>query len=63
MKDPEMIEVEPVEGHTAVREDDPRVRITGPTKVPNTAYYRRMIAKGGLARVTKKGAKSASQEG
>lgn len=59
-----MIEVEPVEGHTPVREDDPRVRITGPTLVPDTAYYRRMIAKGGLRRVEKKPARArASQEG
>lgn len=43
------IKVWPVEGRTMVREDNPRRRITGPTDVPNTAYYRRAINKGDLS--------------
>jgi hypothetical protein len=44
-----MIEVEPVEGRTMVREDAPRRRITERMQVPNTAYYRRAIERGDLS--------------
>lgn len=45
----DLIRVAPVEGRTMVREDDPRIRITEECSVPNTAYYRRAIARGDLA--------------
>lgn len=57
------IKVWPVEGRTMVREDNPRRRITGPTDVPNTAYYRRAIRKGDLATVDPAPKAAAKKEG
>lgn len=54
------IRVLPVEGRTMVRENDPRQRITAECEVPNTAYYRRAIARGDLQSATTK-AKNAAK--
>lgn len=56
----DMIRVLPVEGRTMVRESDPRQRITTECEVPDTAYYRRALARGDLATAGTK-AKSAAK--
>ena len=43
------IAVRPVEGRSLPLENAPRRRITEAMRVPNTAYYRRAIAKGDIA--------------
>lgn len=45
----DMIRIKPVEGKSLPLEAQPRRRVTQVTTVPNTAYYRRAIARGDVA--------------
>ena len=45
----DMIRIKPVEGKSLPLEAQPRRRVMQTTTVPNTAYYRRAIARGDVA--------------
>lgn len=59
MSDQTTLHVKPVENRSLPLEAHPRRRVTAPTRVPNTDYYRRAIAKGDIALVTETAAKTA----
>jgi hypothetical protein len=51
------IRVVPVEGRSLPLEQAPRRRVDREMDVPNTAYYRRALSRGDIARAPEKSAK------
>lgn len=56
--------IKPVEGRSLPREAS-RARITGPTPVPNTAYYRRALVRGDVVKCdpTQEAAQGPAEQG
>lgn len=52
MTESDTIQIKPVDGRSLPLEHHPRRRVEREMRVPNTAYYRRAIAKGDIALAT-----------